>query len=146
MTFAPARARSVITGNDARIRPSSVTFPSSSGTLRSDRTITARPAADGRRSRIVWAVINILFGSRQYGQADDCGRYHLSHVRGSFLLKTQGIFCRMAKDPLNIKVGATGRTGLRSYYGLTRPAAPERAASKRAWTSAQLTMFQMALT
>src|SRR5699024_7624164 len=60
--FAPVSASSVIAGNEARMRPSSVTFPVSNGTFKSDRTITVRPTTDGRRSRMVLAVINFLFG------------------------------------------------------------------------------------
>ena len=43
MTRAPWSSSLVSTGRDARTRPSSVTFPSLIGTLRSDRTRTRRP-------------------------------------------------------------------------------------------------------
>ena len=51
MTFAPWLSSALIVGRAARIRESSVTLPSASGTLKSTRTKTRFPAAS--RSRMV---------------------------------------------------------------------------------------------
>src|SRR4051794_19472542 len=50
MTWAPWSSSRVSTGSVARMRPSSVTFPSLIGTLRSDRTRTRRPLTPVRSS------------------------------------------------------------------------------------------------
>lgn len=49
-TLAPASARALTVGSTARIRPSSVMVPPSSGTLRSARTKTRLPATPSVRS------------------------------------------------------------------------------------------------
>src|SRR5690606_13811123 len=128
--------------------------PPGVGTLPTDITVTARTRplqrlVDHVDEWVVWSEGEVLSEEPlvlEGGSAvKECSRG--VQWRNSALGTAEGRDRRAAVPALReISRSASSDVRQDQALGMTRPVPAARAASKRAWTSAQFTMFQMALT